>query len=108
MKTIDKEFTSKNFSFKQIHREGDFAIYERFHETSPDKKHYEVIKIQSHNGYAIGGQKYPASEFYPSSNGWGADGFTCTAKKSAYEKLEKMIEDLKIRGEDKRRKENKK
>ena len=108
MKTIDKEFTSKNFSFKQIHREEEFAIYERFHETSPDKKHYEVIKIQSHNGYAIGGQKYPASEFYPSSNGWGTDGFTCVTKKSAYEKLEKMIADHKIRGEDKRRKENKK
>jgi hypothetical protein len=108
MKKIEKEFTSKSFTHKQIHREEEFAIYERYHDSTPEKKHYEVVKILSHNGYAIGGQTYPASEYYPSSNGWGADGFTCVTKKSAYEKLDKMIADHKIRGEDKRRKENKK
>ncbi len=97
MKKIEKEFTSKNFSFKQIRREEEFAIYERFHDSTPEKKHYEVVKILSHNGYSIGGQAYPASEYYPSSNGWGVDGFTCVTKKSACEKLEKMNEDLKIR-----------
>ena len=108
MKKIEKEFTSKNFLFKQIHREEDFAIYERYHETTAEKKHYEIIKIQSHNGYAIGGQKYPASEFYPSSNAWGADGFTCVTKKDAYEKLDKMMSEHKIREEDKKKKEKKK
>ena len=62
MKKIEKEFTSKNFSFKQIHREEEFAIYERFHDSTPEKKHYEVVKVLSHNGYSIGGQMYPASE----------------------------------------------
>ena len=104
MKTIDKAFTSKNFSFKQIHRDEDFAIYERFHDNTPEKKHYEVVKIQSHNGYAIGGQMYPASEYYPSSNAWGVDGFTCITKKDAYEKLDKTISEHKIREEDKRKK----
>ena len=108
MKTIDKAFTSKNFSFKQIHRDEDFAIYERFHDNTPEKKHYEVVKIQSHNGYAIGGQMYPASEYYPSSNAWGVDGFTCITKKDAYEKLDKTISEHKIRGEDKKKKEKKK
>ena len=107
MKTIDKAFTSKNFSFKQIHRDEDFAIYERFHDNTPEKKHYEVVKIQSHNGYAIGGQMYPASEYYPSSNAWGVDGFTCITKKDAYEKLDKTISEHKIRGEDKKKKEKK-
>ena len=104
MKTIDKAFTSKNFSFKQIHRDEDFAIYERFHDNTPEKKHYEVVKIQSHNGYAIGGQMYPASEYYPSSNAWGVDGFTCITKKDAYEKLDKTISEHKIREEDKKKK----
>ena len=108
MKTIDKAFTSKNFSFKQIHRDEDFAIYERFHDNTPEKKHYEVVKIQSHNGYAIGGQMYPASEYYPSSNAWGVDGFTCITKKDAYEKLDKTISEHKIREEDKKKKEKKK
>ena len=48
---------------------------------------------------------YPASEYYPSSNGWGADGFTCVTKKDAYEKMDKMMSEHKIRGEDKKKKE---
>ena len=108
MKKIEKAFTSKNFSHKQIHREGDLAIYERHHDTTPENKHYEVVKIQSHNGYAIGGQMYPASEFYPSSNGWGSDGYTCVSKENAYKRLDKMISEHKIREEDKKKKEKKK
>ena len=105
MKKIEKAFTSKSFSHKQIHREEDFAIYERFHDDTPEKKHYEVIKILSHNGYAIGGQTYPASEYYPSSNAWGSDGYTCTTKENAYKKLDKMMSEHKIREEDKKKKE---
>jgi len=108
MKKIDLNFTSKNFFHKQIHREEDFAIYERFWNETPDKKHYEVVKIQSHNGYAIGSQSYPPSEFYPSSNSWGVHGFTCIDKDSAYKRLEKMVEEDKNREEEKKKKENKK
>jgi len=104
MKKIDKEFTSKNFLHKQIHREQDYAIYERSYQTSPDKKHYEVIRIQSHNGYAFGGQKYPPSEFYPSSTTWGLNGFTCISREAAYKKLDKVMEEDKIREEKKDKK----
>jgi hypothetical protein len=51
---------------------------------------------------------YPASEFYPSSNGWGSDGYTCISKENAYKRLDKMISELKIREEDKKKKEKKK
>jgi len=108
MKKIEKTFTSKNFSHKQIHREDNFAIYERFNNDSPENKHYEVVKIQSHSGYAIGGQMYPASEYYPSSNSWGSDGYTCVSKENAYKRLDKIIEDHKIKEEDKKNKEKKK
>lgn len=108
MKKIDKEFSSKGFFHKQIHREGNFAIYERFSEAAPQKKHYEVVRIQSHNGYAIAGQKYPPSEFYPSSNSWGLEGFTCLSKELAYKRLDKFIEDVKNREEEKKKKEEKK
>lgn len=107
MKKIEKTFTSKSFTHNQIHREGDFAIYERRHNNS-DKKHYEVIRIQSHNGYSIGNQSYPPSEFYPSSNAWGSDGYTCVSKENAYKRLDKMIEEHKIREEEKKKKEKKK
>jgi hypothetical protein len=107
MKKMDKEFSSRGFYFKQIHRESDFAIYERWHENS-DKKHYEVVIIQSHNGYSIGDQSYPPSEFYPSSNSWGTDGFTCVSKEAAYKRLDEMIEYHKIKEEEKKKKDKNK
>lgn len=93
MKKIDLNFSHKNFIHKQIHREKNYAIYERYFIDTPSKKHYEVVKIQSHNGYAIGGQKYPPSEFYPSSNSWGLYGFTCISKETAYKRFDKLIEE---------------
>lgn len=102
MKKIEKQFTQKGFAFRQLHREQDYAIYERWSEASPDRKHYEVIKIQSHNGYAIGGQSYPPSEFYPSSNSWGMHGFTCLSKENAYKRLEKLIKEDKNRETEKK------
>jgi hypothetical protein len=104
MKKIDSNFVNKNFCHKQIHREGEFAIYERYWSETPDKKHYEVIKIQSHNGYAIGTQVYPPSEFYPSSNSWGVHGWTCISKEAAYKRLDKTVEEHKIREEEKKKK----
>jgi hypothetical protein len=104
MKKIEKQFTQKGFDFKQSYREGNYAIYERWNESYPERKHYEVVKIQSHNGYAIGGQSYPPSEFYPSSNSWGVHGFTCSTKENAYKRLEKMAEEEKNRETDKKQK----
>jgi hypothetical protein len=108
MKKIEKEFCQKDFYHKQIHREQDYAIYERWWKDSPEKKHYEVIKIQSHNGYAIAGQKYPPSEFYPGSNSWGLHGFTSVSKEDAYKRLDKLMAEDKIREEERKKKEEKK
>jgi len=92
MKKLDKEFESSSFKFKQIHREKMFAIYERHH-ISSENKHFETIKIQSHNGYEIAGNKIPPSECYPTSNSWGTHGFTCLTKKAAYDKLDEMMKE---------------
>jgi len=92
MKKLDKEFESSSFKFKQIHRENMFAIYERHH-ISSENKHYEAIKIQSHNGYEIAGNKIPPSECYPTSNSWGTHGFTSLTKKAAYDKLDEMMKE---------------
>lgn len=104
MKKIEKFFTEKNFTFKQICREGNFAIYERWNDSYPDNKHYEVVKIQSHNGYAIAGNSYPPSEFYPSANSWGINGFTCVSRDLAYKRLDKMMSDEKNKQEEKSKK----
>ena len=51
---------------------------------------------------------YPASEFYPSSNAWGSDGYTCISREKAYERLDKMMQEHKIREEEKKKKDKKK
>jgi hypothetical protein len=92
MKKLDKDFESAGFKYKQIHRENMYAIYERHHNTS-EIKHFEVIKIQSHNGLEIAGNKIPPSEYYPSSNSWGTNGFTCINKQSSYNRLDRLMKD---------------
>ena len=95
MKKINKEFESAGFKYKQIHREGIYAIYERCYSNNVNNKHYEVIKIQSHNGIEIAGNKIPPSEYYPSSNSWGRHGYTCVNKQQAYNRIDRMMkEDL--------------
>ena len=91
MKKINKEFESAGFKYKQIHRENMYAIYERCYSNNINNKHYEVIKIQSHNGIEIAGNKIPPSEFYPSSNSWGVNGFTCLNKEDAYKRIDKIV-----------------
>jgi hypothetical protein len=92
MKKLNKEFESAGFKYKQIHREDNYAIYERKYIDSINK-HYEAIKIQSHNGMEIAGKKLPPSEFYPSSNSWGRYGFTCITKQEAYNRLDRMMKE---------------
>ena len=93
MKKLDKEFESAGFKYKQIHREDMFAIYERGYINTTKDPHYEAIKIQSHNGMEIAGNKIPPSEYYPSSNSWGRHGYTCVTKKEAYTRLDKMMKE---------------
>jgi hypothetical protein len=93
MKKLDKTFTSNGFEFKQIHREDMFAIYERKYIDSKADAHYEAIKIQSHNGMEIAGNKIPPSEYYPSSNSWGRHGYTCISRENAYKRLDRMMKE---------------
>ena len=93
MKKLDTNFESAGFKYKQIHREKEYAIYERKHIDSLSDPHYEAIKIQSHNGMEIAGKKLPPSEYYTSSNSWGRHGYTCTSRKAAYDRLDKMMKE---------------
>ena len=77
MKKISEKFIKKGFKYTQIKRKGNKAIY--LQERDADDsiiKNYEVVIIKSHNGYEIGGSIIPPGEVYPSSNQWGALGWT--------------------------------
>ena len=89
MKTLPKVLEQKGFTLKQIKREGDKAIYEQTKKGFA-KKHYEVIRINRHNGYTLGGQFIAPAETYPGASQWGVNGWTCLDLKSAEAKYKKL------------------
>lgn len=81
MKTLPKTFSKNGFDFERIDRRGDLAIF-RKHKKSRCVS-YEVVRIQSHDGYAIAGKQIEAGECYPSSESWGTHGFTVASYEAA-------------------------
>lgn len=92
MKILEKKITNKNFSYKQITREDNVAIYEQRLIDPPDSTNrwYEVIVIRSHDGYEINGNKIAPSEMYPSANHWGVLGWTCLSLEDAQKRFKKV------------------
>lgn len=86
MKILEKNITLKGFDFKQLFRNGKFAIYEQTKSGYKFKK-YEAVIIESHNGYELAGQYFPPSEMYPSTSMWGVKGFTMESYDDAVEKI---------------------
>jgi len=74
-KPIPQLFNKKGYTYRQIKREGNKAIYEQ---TKGNFTAYEVVKIGKHNGYTMGGSYIEPSETYPGSSLWGILGWTCT------------------------------
>ncbi len=85
-KPVPKQFRHDGFSYRQVAREGDLAIYEQRWRDS-ENLCFEVVRIRRHDGFTIAGNKVEPAEFYPKSASWGIDGFTLTDKDAAFSKL---------------------
>ena len=87
-RSLPKEFRHDGFTYRQIAREGDAAIYEQTWNGCLDPSvSYEVIRIGRRDGFHIGSRFVEPAEFYPNSEAWGVDGFTFTDKDAAFAKL---------------------
>jgi hypothetical protein len=85
---LPKGFRRGDFSYRQIARQGDAAIYEqRWTGCAESSVCYEVIRIRRREGFEIGERFIGPAEVYPNSEAWGADGFTLTDKDAAFAKL---------------------
>lgn len=89
MKILEKEFTFKNFKFKQLKREGDLAVYVK-NSIKGKCQSFETVMVRSHNGYEIAGNFIPPSEVYPSTSQWGLYGWTYTNEESAFKKFREL------------------
>lgn len=80
---LPKEFTRKGFTYRQIYREKNIAIYEQLKGGS--RVSFEVIRISKHDAYSLGGNEIAARETYPGDEAWGIDAFTVMTLERAKE-----------------------
>jgi hypothetical protein len=79
------------FSYKQLVREQDIAIYSQtWRGCSEPSIAFDVICVRRHNGKEIKGHPVEPSEFYPSSTEWGKYAFTFIDKEAAFAKLREL------------------
>jgi hypothetical protein len=91
-KPLPKEFRHDGFTYRQIAREGDTAIYEqRWTGCAEQSVCYEVICIRQRAGFEIDGRFVEPAEVYPNSEAWGADGWTLQDKDAAFRKLREIV-----------------
>lgn len=86
MKTLPALFARNGFSHKLVIRDGMLAIYERKHSTA-QRPHFETIRIRVWPERTLHGRMLPLQEAYPSSEQWGAHGWTYATLKEAQQKL---------------------
>jgi len=89
-KTIPSVFKKKGFTYTQLKREGNRAIFQQTREGS-SLNNYEVVKIGKHNGYLMGGVMIEPAETYPGSSLWGITGWTCTSIDDAMKRYDDLV-----------------
>jgi len=88
---LPKEFVRNGFTYRQIARDGNAAIYEqRWNGCRNPTIAYEVIKIRHREGFEIRERFVEPAEVYPKSEAWGVDGFTYTDRDAAFIKLREL------------------
>src|SRR5215471_16704742 len=85
---LPKQFRRDGFTYRQISREGDVALYEQRWTGCPDPAVcFEVIRVRRREGFRIRGRFVEPAEVYPKSKSWGVDGFTVTDRNKAWDKF---------------------
>jgi len=88
MKTLT-QYTKHGITRSILHRSGNIAIF-------ASERDYEVITIQSHDGRVIASNECPAAEYPPSSEQWGAKGWTYRTIDEAIAKYNDLIASVPI------------
>jgi hypothetical protein len=85
---LPTDFRHDGFTYRQIAREKDAAIYEQtWNGCRNPSVAYEVIRIRRRDGFQIGERIVEPAEVYPNSEAWGTDGWTVLSKDAAFAKL---------------------
>jgi hypothetical protein len=97
MKTLPTVITKSGFTYRQIERRGNVAVYSQHLKDRAGKPlAYETIIIKEHGAYVLGGNEIPAGESYPGTEsfgylGWSYSSLMPDAKERAFAKMESII-----------------
>jgi hypothetical protein len=90
-KPLPKDFRRDGFTYREITREKDAAIYEQRWTGCPEAAVcFEVIRIRRRDGFHIGGRFVQPAEVYPNSEAWGVDAFTFSERNKARAKFSEI------------------
>ena len=90
-KPLPTRFCRDGFTYRQIARETNAAIYSQVWTGCPSPGVcFEVIRIRRRDGFQIGGRLVEPAELYPNSEAWGVDGFMFTDRDAAFAKLREL------------------
>lgn len=81
--TFEGRASQKDFTFEQVKREENVAIYKKTDKKIPSIIYYEAIHIRKHGDYTIGGVTIPAGERYPSDREFGLYAWNCCSLERA-------------------------
>ena len=89
-KPLKTSFRSKGFDYRQLGRTGDVALFEQ---TKPElsEPRYEVVVVQRHEAYELGGRTIEAAETMPSTSSWGRFGWTYRDPKEAQKRFDELV-----------------
>lgn len=80
-------FRKGGFDFTVEAREGDAVLLRK---AAGNYVGWEVAIVDRHHGIMMGGRRVEPSEFLPSSEQWGAKGWTYSDRESAVKKFQEV------------------
>ena len=86
MKTLETSFRKYGYEFELVKRSNNAAIFAQKSEGAVIA--HEVIVIQNFSIRTLFNRILEAGEYYPGTEKWGSDGFTCTSLAKAEEKMQ--------------------
>lgn len=101
MQPLPTTYNKNGFTFNQVDREGDVAIYEQIMPELSKRVAYEVFEVLKKPAATINGVDIPERESCPGNEQWGNYGFTVYDLSKAKQKQAEIAEKIRNRQESK-------
>ena len=92
MEILPIEYKKYGYTFKQVQRQGDVAIYSQSNEDRNEPIAFIVFIVQKQEASNIYGRDYPPKETTPGNSFWGQYAYTCHTLQRAEIRMKQLQE----------------